>query len=264
MKEISRIPAPDEKSQEVGVIQSALVDHGYVLNIDFDYGPKTRNAVSDYQHTIGLPGSGIVGEKTVAALGIKLLTNDLPIGTSPKRALIATTIIEIIQLDVKAKLRETNGYNRSPRIDSFNKRSGAALGSSYCASGGWCAIDDACKKLGLRNPVHPTASSQAFRKSSFVPAKYIRPEGALGRIGDVGVLQVFGDKDHGHYTTLRANQAVHPSFATVEYNTDGSGSRDGDGCYAMIRSTKDGSSVNSGKLFICFTDIPQWILDANS
>jgi len=179
------------------------------------------------------------------------------------REVIARKIVAIIQADIDANLRETHGKNRSPRIDSFNKRAHAYPGDPYCASGGWCAIDDACKELGLKNPVAPTASSQAFRKTSFVPAKYIRPEGSKGKIGDVGVLQQVSDPGKGHYVTLREDQVSQPLFKTVEYNTDGSGSRDGDGAYAMTRSTVDRSAENSGKIFVCFTDIPQWIADHN-
>lgn len=186
-----------------------------------------------------------------------------PVGTLT-RQVIADKIVSIIQRDVDAELRETGGKNRSPRIDSFNKRVGVAMGSPYCASGGWCAIDDACKALGIKNPVKPTAESQDFRRSSFVPAKFLRPEGSLGKKGDVGVLQVSGDSGHGHHTTLREDQSSQPYFKTVEYNTDGSGTRDGDGAYAMTRSTVDKSSTNSGKIFVCFADIPGWILEANS
>lgn len=190
--------------------------------------------------------------------------NDLEDGVLT-REIIADTIVGLIENDVKAELRETHGKNRSPRIDSFNKRAKAYLGAPYCASGGWCAIDDACTVLGLKNPVPPTASSQAFRKSSFVPQKYIRPEGSKGRKGDVGVLQQVADPSLGHYVTLSEDQGDSQFFETVEYNTDATtGDRDGDGAYAMRRSTVDRSAENAGKIFVCFTDVPQWILDFNS
>jgi len=181
------------------------------------------------------------------------------------RQIIADKIVSIIQRDVDAELRETNGYNRSPRIDSFNSRVGVPMGTAYCAAGGWCAIDDACKALGLKNPVRRTAASQDFRRTSFVPAKYLRPSGELGKKGDVGTLQVYGDANHGHHTTLKEDQTEQPYFKTVEYNTDAiSGDRDGDGAYEMKRSTIDRSSSNSGKLFISFADIPQWIFEHNN
>jgi len=177
------------------------------------------------------------------------------------RQIIADKIVELIQKDVDNKLRESGGKNRGDRIDQFNTRVKAPLGSPYCASGGWCAIDDACSELGLKNPVPPTAWSQAFRIHTFVPRRYIKPIEALGKKGDVGIFKVDGDDSRGHYVTVAEDQICHPYFKTLEYNTDGSGSRDGDGCYSMTRSTI-GESAN--KFFMSFTDIPQWILDYNS
>lgn len=176
------------------------------------------------------------------------------------RDIISSKIVELIQRDVDSGLRETDGKNRSPRIDSFNERVGIPIGSPYCASAGWCAIDDACRELGLVNPVPPTGWSQAFRRPQFVPQKYIRPVGSLGMKGDVGVFQVIGNSTQGHYVTVSEDQKSSPMFKTLEYNTDGSGSRDGDGAYAMTRST---SAKTGNKIFICFTDIPQWIVASN-
>lgn len=179
------------------------------------------------------------------------------------RQIIADKIVELIQKDVDNELRETDGKNRSERIDSFNTRAGAPLGSPYCASAGWCAIDDACKELNLKNPVKPTASSQKFRDDKFIPKKYFRAHGELGRKGDVGVFQVVGDQTRGHYVTVAEDQteANRNEFKTLEYNTDGSGSRDGDGAYRMARRV-EGRVGN--KFFLLFADIPQYILDENS
>lgn len=189
-------------------------------------------------------------------------TRPYPVSTIT-RDVIAEKIVSIIQRDVDAELRETAGHNRSPRIDSFNLRTGVPLGSPYCASGAWCAIDDACKILGLKNPVPKTASSQAFRRREFVPQRYIRPDGEFGRMGDAAVFQNVGDSSRGHYATLKKDQVQYPYFDTVEYNTNGSGWRDGDGAYEQRRSHIDRSSENAGKIFVCFTDIPQWIFDSN-
>ncbi len=177
---------------------------------------------------------------------------------------IAEKIVSIIQSDVDAPLRETDGKNRSPRIDDFNRRAHAYPGDPYCASGGWVAIDDACRALGLINPVPPTSSSQAFRKTAFVPLKYIRAAGSLAKKGDAGILQTVTDPNKGHYVTVSEDQVSFPRFKTVEYNTDAvSGDRDGDGAYAMVRSMMSRTKENAGKIFVCFVDIPQWILDKN-
>ena len=277
MQKVSEIPQPGDSGVNVRVLQESLNRAGAdpKLEVDGDFGLKTQAAVSVFQKKIGLAGSGLPGKDTMVGLGILVepetenpphggpaISDPGASGGAARRA-IASKIVGIVNSDVQAKLRETRGKNRSPRIDEFNKRAKAPMGSPYCASGLWCAIDDACKQLGLKNPVKPTASSQAFRKTSFVPEKYIRREGEMGRIGDFGVLQVPGNSAHGHLTVLGADQRSQPIFYTLEYNTDASGDRDGDGAYATSRSTKDGDKQNSGKLFICFVDVCQWILDAN-
>lgn len=225
-------------------LQNELNDHGENLKVDGDFGPKTQSALKNYS--------------------IVLIQNAPDLNLIVTRDTIANKIVALIQKDIDTKLRETNGKNRSPRIDMFNKRAGAPKGTPYCASGAWCAIDDACKELGLKNPLKPTAASQAFRKPTYIPKKYIRSEGELGRKGDVGVLQVPNDSSRGHHTTLSEDQKKFPFYDSVEYNTDAkSGDRDGDGAYAMTRSTIDKASINAGKLFICFTDVPQYIFDYN-
>ena len=268
---IKRIPQPGDQSSDVEVLQAALNAKGAGLSVDGDYGPITRKAVAVFQKRNGLTGTGVAGEKTLALLGITAdSTVDAPPILHPSlpgtitRAIIADAILNVIENDIKNKLRETNGKNRSNRIDTLNKRAGTYLGAPYCASGGWCAIDDACKELHLKNPLKPTASSQAFRKTSYIPAEYIRANGELGKRGDTATLQVVGDSSHGHHVTVEKDQQAGSFlFDTAEYNTNGLGSRDGDGAYFQKRSTVDRSRENAGKIFVCFTDVSQYVLDHN-
>jgi len=260
-----KIPKYGDRSAEVALLQDALnKTNGDHLNVDGEFGPKTKAVLADFQVWIGLKGSGILGQKTMEALFPKEIEPIKKIIKKITRGIIAAKIIEIVSTDVNNKLRESGGKNRGPRIDEFNSRAKSYVGAPYCASGLWCAIDDACKILGLNNPVPPTSSSQAFRKPSFVPPRYMREDGEFAKVGDFGVLQTRAKKSHGHLTLVRYDQASHPNFYTMEYNTDGSGTRDGDGAYSMQRSTVDFAKINSNKRFICFTDIPQWIEDFNS
>ncbi len=57
--------------QEVTEIQRVLKDWGYYHgNVDGIYGTATKNAVIKFQKKNGLTADGIVGKKTLAALGI--------------------------------------------------------------------------------------------------------------------------------------------------------------------------------------------------
>ena len=57
--------------QEVSDIQKVLKNQGYYTgNIDGIYGTATKNAVVAFQKANGLNADGVVGSKTLAALGI--------------------------------------------------------------------------------------------------------------------------------------------------------------------------------------------------
>lgn len=56
------------KGGAVRRLQSWLVDLGFTLAVDHDFGPATDNAVRYFQQTNGLEADGIVGPKTWAAL----------------------------------------------------------------------------------------------------------------------------------------------------------------------------------------------------
>lgn len=261
-----------ENSPYLWALSNINDDKGkYVSDGKWDANASTQSAAGFATMLKWLvDNAGVVVVTKGAAVPAPVKPSQPKVPSKLTRALVADKIVEIINRDIAAKLRETHGKNRSPRIDSFNKRAGVPMGSPYCASAGTCAIADAVAELSevlgvkLKNPVRITAASQDLRRTSFVPAKYIRKEGSLGKKGDVGVLQTISDSSRGHYVTLSKDQESQPTFDTVEYNTDSGGSRDGDGAYARVRSTVDGSRANAGKLFICFTDVPQWVVDVNS
>lgn len=56
------------KGQSVSLLQQALNQAGYNLAVDGDFGPKTEQAVIDFQRQHGLRQDGIAGPKTLAAL----------------------------------------------------------------------------------------------------------------------------------------------------------------------------------------------------
>jgi peptidoglycan hydrolase-like protein with peptidoglycan-binding domain len=62
-------PAVDKR---VEAVQRALQDrHYYWGSIDGVNGPKTKQAVSDFQKDLGVPVTGVADDKTLAALDVK-------------------------------------------------------------------------------------------------------------------------------------------------------------------------------------------------
>ncbi|MBI5515778.1 MAG: peptidoglycan-binding protein [Deltaproteobacteria bacterium] len=58
-----------DEGSTVRELQQALVDNGYDIDVDGDFGPATDAAVKDFQSSNGLDADGVVGPNTWAALG---------------------------------------------------------------------------------------------------------------------------------------------------------------------------------------------------
>lgn len=159
-------------------------------------------------------------------------------------------------------LRETNGHNRSATIDMFNRFTGVAMASPYCASGlSFCfhkaeleSPDD------LRKKILKSASSQAFKRWAKKEGIYFEdPQKLLKCKGAIAGWTNVGDPDHGHlflpekrFTNLVTKKLT--SIGTIEFNTNGGGSRDGDGCWELRRKVP----VDRGhKLW--FIDVSQFV-----
>ena len=68
----SRHPKLERGSEgrSVRVLQEALVELGYEIDVDGDFGRGTEEAVMGFQEANGLDADGVVGPNTWAALGV--------------------------------------------------------------------------------------------------------------------------------------------------------------------------------------------------
>ena len=64
------IPKLGDRSDAVAALQRALNAQGYKLTVDAWFGDFTKKAVSAFQKSHGLPGSGILGKKTMKLLSL--------------------------------------------------------------------------------------------------------------------------------------------------------------------------------------------------
>ena len=70
MGNFNRIPKFGDTSEDVRNLQSRLLELNFdPQGIDGVYGHNTQTAVSDFQKSKGLFGSGTIGERTLAFLG---------------------------------------------------------------------------------------------------------------------------------------------------------------------------------------------------
>ena len=80
------------KGTNVKTLQQKLKDLGFLNGkVDGDFGPITQKAVKDFQKSKGLVVDGIVGPKTIEALGIKLNTTST--STAKKNNTTSTSTI---------------------------------------------------------------------------------------------------------------------------------------------------------------------------
>lgn len=152
--------------------------------------------------------------------------------------------------------RETNGKNRSPYIDTVCKFFGLPPGQPYCIGGLLYEVDKALEGTNFHNPLPHTMSTQDFYNRT--PNRYRKPKGMYPNRGDICIQVSRNDPYRGHAYGLIEDQ-IGAGQKTIEFNTDGSGGRDGDGVYVRSR-TQDGDNA---KEYRGAVDIVQWIIDYN-
>lgn len=134
--------------------------------------------------------------------------------------------------DNAAKVRETGGDNRSPRIDALNRFVGNPIGSPYCAAGvSWCFHAAGAMDFPF------SGSSQAIK--SWFEHRGLLSFQADSMLAWHGALFGWSNGDglgHIGFVAERLTSDEHVvSFKTVEYNTSLAGSRDGQGVFSLTR-----------------------------
>ena len=147
---------------------------------------------------------------------------------------LAAKVLEIANTQIGVR-EETR--NRGPEIDSYNLE----IGHDPEKRDPWCAIfvsamvKRACDSLGVPMPFHPTAG--CFTLDEQAPQRMRR---SVPTAGSIFIL-------NGHkHTGFVENVLPDGSCATIEGNTNGGGSADGDGVYRRIRKRSE---------LLCFIDL---------
>lgn len=161
-------------------------------------------------------------------------------------------------------VREIGGQNRGPRVEEYQRTVGGKPGDAYCVSGAyWCydqavtALNAADPRLKLVNPMPRTAS--VLRLWELTPERFrIPPWTNSGQVppqpGWLGLHRSKTKPGRGHLVVV-AGVVGGLTVATVEFNTDGAGSREGNGVHEKQR---DGMYFDIG-----FIDFARFERDAN-
>ena len=163
-------------------------------------------------------------------------------------------IQEIISIAHKwIGVRETKGKNRSPEIDALILSQNGSLGSPYCMYGVQHVVQSVCLKLNLKNPLPQGGSTQ--RVWSKIPIAYKKD---LPSRGDLIFWQSRSDKTRGHVGIVASTKDA--NIVCIEFNTDGYGSRDGDGVWSKERKLSGTVSLK----VLGFVDVAKMIVEKNS
>lgn len=244
-----KVPSPNERFKITNPVNGRQV----IVQMGYEVGPGGKDfkggLVPEVHWYLGSNNNTeLIVEKTVdnAELGPlfdkgeKLITEDL----------LRSELVTMWTMWEGKK--ETDGKNLAPWINPMPKYFGVPMGSPYCIMGLlYYGVKPLCEKYKLKNPVPMTASTQDFfNRSSHKVASSVKK-------GDIGILVNRNDSSHGHAFGILEDGVV--SFKTIEFNTDPSGGRDGDGVYKRTRT----SNGDTSKKYRGSIDVVKWIMEYN-
>ena len=119
---MAKVYKKGSRGESVRLLQRLLVERGYQVTADGNYGPRTVAAVTAFQQAAGLTADGIAGAKTMARLTGVVLTASFirqHITFAPGRA------VNYIAIHYTAGSRSTRGAAKSNR-DVFVQRPASA------------------------------------------------------------------------------------------------------------------------------------------
>lgn len=133
------------------------------------------------------------------------------------------------------KLEDPLGSNWGHPVQDYLASVGIMEPASYCMAGIYWCFDQACKQLGISNPLTKTGAVLHAWEVAFPAHKSINIAGFTPQLGDIFIMD-FG-MGNGHAGIV---ETVNPdsSLITIEFNTDLTGSREGIGVFRRTRHVR--------------------------
>ncbi len=144
----------------------------------------------------------------------------------PETTELRTKLVKVAESQVG--VREKTGNNDGPEIRMYLRETGLSEGYPYCAAGlTWCH-----NQLGIPNP--ESAWSPDWFKTNVVYRKHQpRMTAFESRPGQVAGFYSESKKRVSHVALIERESRLH--FYTIEFNTNGAGSDEGQGVRRLIR-----------------------------
>ena len=227
------------------------------MRLDADnphFGPKVKQLVKLFQsRNVDASGhplkpDGEVGSLTWSAL----FGNDSVPQRDSAESFYLELVLAVAAREEEKKVREIpRNSNRGPEVESYLGRVGLGGGHAWCCAFVYWCFDEAARNAGLANPMVKTAGClDHWNKAPARGARRIRKmdavnDPALLQPGMVFIMDYGGGRGHTGFVESVAGGLI----ATVEGNTDASGTREGGGVYRLTRKLV---SINRG--FIDYSD----------
>lgn len=192
------------------------------------FGPKTTEAVKNFQTGHFLEPDGKVGPETIKALFPASIAAPDKYHIQPWQSsanVLRLRALDILTAQVGVRERYPNG---GPAIEIILASVGLGPGYSWCMAAMFWAVDQAAHELGVKNPMMRTGGVlRQFNEGSCPHVTDVIP-------GDIFIMKV-GDQGAGHTGMIRQVRAG-GILDTVEGNTNDDGSANGDGFYFRNRN----------------------------
>lgn len=221
------------KVHDRGVIVRRLQEwlnlHSFAIDIDGVFGPRTAEALVDFQKKNALRSTAALNSETWRALTAPMRRALLP---PTELTTMSDAIVAVARMHTSARPREVGGENRGPWVRLYmNGNEGADW--RWCAGFATAVLSQAARAGGWTSPVARTflcdaLGAAAMKKGTFVP-------GAGRSEVKPGSLFLKRRVSTGWSHTGFVVATDHDGFSTIEGNTNLAGSTDGDGAYERWR-----------------------------
>jgi hypothetical protein len=245
--------------QDPGILKALKKQLNETLGIDSDpalrlepdepgFGPKMKQAVKLFQaRNVDAEGRPLKQDGEIGSLTWAALFGNDTVPTHEKSSdPFLVRLLQVAAEEEAKKVREVpKNSNRGPEVDAYLQRVGLSPGYAWCcAFMFWCG-DEAAKAIGRSNPMVKTAGClEHWRRAPSQGAQRIPTSQAVENPDLVKPGMIFSmDHGGGFGHTGLAEKVTGGLIATIEGNTDASGTREGGGVYLLTRKIAE---INKG------------------
>jgi len=229
---------PEVKLGDVGNkvkrVQEWLCLNDCPVNIDKSWGPATNRALNRFANVVGLPFNDALTlelwDKLTAPMRLALLG---PVQPDVKSVPTSDLMRDIGLIHFNCKVKEIGGNNRGPWVRLYmDGREGTQW--AWCAGFVSFLMRQACYFKGIETPIPHSISASGMIRDAKAKGRYIEGRD-LTNLMPVTIFALKGGTTGYKHVGL----AISPkdgSVNTIEGNTNGGGSADGDGIYRRTRA----------------------------